>query len=187
MSTFTKKVVTLTITFALAYTASALAFTYSTKKLEGIAAKYTYSMDHITVNEDYVGYATRKSLAETMLHELAHWTGHEVRADRAHLDNAISTFHEEIVAELTLLILCEVLNFKHAAYTIEEVSSYLETHDLVQDLKDVDMDRAVQEAQEASLLMIALFKGYGMLDSGEPFDVVGVIFPELAKINRGGE
>lgn len=187
MSTFMKKVVTLTLTFALAYTASAMAFTYSAADLPGIAGQYSYGSDHITVNEKYLGYTSRKHLAETMLHELAHWTGHWDRAGRSKLTDDASTFHEEIVAELTVLILCDVLNLKNAKYTLEDAASYLESHNLAQDLKDIDIERAQQEAQEASILMIALFKGYGMFDSAEPFDVVKVLFPELAAINRGGE
>ena len=179
MSTFTKKVAALTIAFALAYTASVIGFTYGVVDLSklGHNANYNYLNDHININEEYAHNAGRKRLAE-----LAHWTGHRERGNREGSD----MYHKEVVAELTVVMLSEVFDFKYADKSIERSAAYLDYHHLAKTSPEVDIKQAQDDAEAAAVMLIRLFISYGMVE-GETFDVVKAVFPDLAKINRGGK
>ncbi len=183
MGTFTKKVLVLAVTFALGYTASVIGVTYSVDYQDLIVnsnAGYDRRRDHIYGNSEYLEDTSRKLLAETVLHELAHWTAHSDRDNRSFADK----YHEEIVAELTVLIVCDILDLKYASQTLEETIDYLEYHNLARSIDEVDIKRAQDEAQSAAVHLIKLLGDYGLFETKEPFDVVKAVFPEFAAINR---
>jgi len=90
----------------------------------GQEASYSPSLDRIRL-PPVSAFRSQADHASTLLHELAHWTGHETRLNRLHRGDLFGSdgyAKEELVAELSAAFLCADLQIQaepredHAAY-----------------------------------------------------------------------
>ena len=92
----------------------------------GVSIK-TRSEAYYSPKEDYIGmpdlkmFKSAESYASTLLHELAHSTGHSSRLDRDMKDKfgSVGYAKEECIAELSSMFLCSHLNIQNEAKSSE--------------------------------------------------------------------
>ncbi|HZV69848.1 MAG TPA: zincin-like metallopeptidase domain-containing protein [Saprospiraceae bacterium] len=116
--------------------------------MEGNEARYNYVNDVIFMPErnQFTGIAP---FYETVLHELAHWTGHKSRLDRS-LKNVFGSDEyakEELIAELCSAFLCADLGF---SLGITNSAAYIQDWIRVLKADSRFIFKAIRGAEEAS-------------------------------------
>jgi antirestriction protein ArdC len=126
--------------------------------LEG--AFYSPSNDYIAIPDIDV-FQSSENYYSTLLHELAHWTGHESRLKRNSSTNkrSDSYAYEELIAELSSVFLTNDLNIN---YELENHASYMQSW-----LKRLEGDFKFffQATKDANKAVKFLKKNAGVIDN----------------------